>query len=88
MHPDTQQQLEVFPTTARLRRCNPQANMKRFYAMSVQPDLFGGCVLIREWGRIGSPGRVKCDHFDDEGQAVDALAILAQQKRRRGYEHR
>ncbi|MCP4781752.1 MAG: WGR domain-containing protein [Hyphomicrobium sp.] len=30
--------------------------MARFYAMSVQPNLFGQWSLLREWGRIGSAG--------------------------------
>ena len=51
----------------------------------VQPDLFGGASLIREWGRIGQAGQVRVDPHPDEGCAVDALAGLAQAKRKRGY---
>ncbi|WP_371171723.1 WGR domain-containing protein [Aliiroseovarius sp. 2305UL8-7] len=47
--------------------------------------LFGGPTLVREWGRIGSSGQVRIEPFADEGQAVDALASIAHQKRRRGY---
>jgi predicted DNA-binding WGR domain protein len=39
----------------------PVRNQHRFYLLSVQPTLFGGWSLIREWGRIGSPGRVRID---------------------------
>jgi len=59
--------------------------MNRFYRLSLQPDLFGGCTLIREWGRIGSGGRVRYDGFASEGQAVSALISMSQTKNRRGY---
>jgi predicted DNA-binding WGR domain protein len=35
--------------------------MARFYALSVQADLWAGWSLVREWGRIGGPGRVRID---------------------------
>lgn len=78
-------QLEMFPDSLHLRRIDPAANMARFYQMVVQRDLFGGATLTREWGRIGSPGTVRANHYPDEGQAVDALAHLAKAKVRRGY---
>lgn len=78
-------QLEMFPSNLYLRRIDSAANMARFYQMVVQRDLFGGATLTREWGRIGSPGTVREDHYPDEWQAVDALALLAQTKIRKGY---
>ena len=39
---DTAPQQEVFPLELQLRRIDPACNMKRFYRMTVQPDLFGG----------------------------------------------
>ena len=78
-------QFEIFPTDLHLRRINTSQNMKRFYRMTVQRDLFGGASLIREWGRIGTAGRQRIDTFVDEGRAVSALMALSQQKRRRGY---
>lgn len=79
------QQLELFPETLRIERIDPEQNMRRFYRMRVQPDLFGGASLMREWGRIGSAGRQMIDHFDDTGSAVDALLALLRTKKRRGY---
>lgn len=79
------QQLDLFPTALQLCRIDPEQKMQRFYRMCLQPDLFGGCTLIREWGRIGSGGRVRCDAFDSEGQAVSALMALSSAKARRGY---
>jgi len=78
-------QLEIFPDNVRIERREPEHNRQRFYRMYVQPDLFGGCTLFREWGRIGTAGRQVRDAFADEGQAVDALLQLFRKKQRRGY---
>ena len=83
--PDGGTQLEVFPTDLRLRRVDPARNMRRFYGMAVQPDLFGGASLIRIWGRIGTRGRQLIETHADEGSAISALMKLAEEKRRRGY---
>jgi predicted DNA-binding WGR domain protein len=40
-----------------LRRVDPAQNMRRFYSLSIQPTLFGGASLIRDWG--GSARAVK-----------------------------
>jgi len=78
-------QLDIFPDQAQLRREDPSQNMRHFYRMVIQPDLFGGASLIREWGRIGTRGRQMIDTYPDEGMAVTALMALATEKRRRGY---
>ena len=82
---DTMQQMEVFPTTVDLKRVDMSINIRRFYRMSVQPDLFGGACLVREWGRIGFRGQVMIELHDDEGKAVTALMKLHATKKRRGY---
>jgi hypothetical protein len=38
-----------------LHRIEPPCNMRRFYALSLQPDLFGTVSVVKEWGRIGQP---------------------------------
>jgi predicted DNA-binding WGR domain protein len=78
-------QTELFPDQMLLRREDTSRNMRRFYLMVVQRDLFGGVSLVREWGRVGSGGQVRFDHYPDEGRALDALAALASAKRKRGY---
>lgn len=40
-----------------LERVNASQNMSRFYAMDLQPSLFGDVLLVRRWGRIGSYGQ-------------------------------
>jgi hypothetical protein len=37
-----------------LNRIDPARNMRRFYSLDVQPDLFGGFAVVKEWGRIGA----------------------------------
>ena len=48
--------------------------------------LFGDWGLVREWGRIGSPGRVRTDWYDNVADAKDARFLLYMQKAKRGYE--
>ena len=78
-------QLDLFPTEIHLRRIDPARNMQRFYLLSLQRNLFGEWVLLREWGRIGRAGRTREAYFTDPGPAVDALQKLARVKVRRGY---
>jgi predicted DNA-binding WGR domain protein len=68
-----------------LRRVDEARNMARFYRLDVQPDLFGGCSFIREWGRIGSSGTVRVLHFPTEAEALAALERQRRAKERRGY---
>ncbi len=82
---DNPAQAEIFPGRLKLRRIDLSKNVQRFYLLTVQRDLFGGATLMREWGRLGSAGKLKLSHHRDEGQAVDALAAFAQEKFKRGY---
>ena len=68
-----------------LRRIDPAQNMRRFYSLSVQPTLFGGASLIRDWGRIGTRGQTMMETFDTAGDADLAFDRLERSKRRRGY---
>lgn len=64
---------------------DPDKNMQRFYHVFVTPGLFGDWSVVREWGRIGSPGTVKKDWFDSEAEAVAVADKLCKDKRRKGY---
>src|SRR3954449_10426296 len=81
-------QLPLFAGAAALIRVRPERNEWRFYRLEVWPDLFGRALLARQWGRIGTEGRRRLDPHPDPGAALNALAHLAQQKRRRGYQDR
>ena len=72
-------------SVTRLERRDPARRMARFYAVQVVPTLFGSWALLREWGRIGSPGTLRTDWFASEAEAEAARARLVQKKLRRGY---
>ncbi|WP_338130258.1 WGR domain-containing protein [Komagataeibacter oboediens] len=46
----------LFPRFAQLHRIQSRLHEWRYYRLSVQPDLFGGAALVRNWGRIGMAG--------------------------------
>lgn len=68
-----------------LRRIEAENNMQRFYALLVQPTLFGEWELVREFGRIGSPGRVMATPFPTETEAHAALNAIFVHKQAKGY---
>lgn len=78
--------VEVLPSIVDLRRIDPARNMRRFYRMVIQCDLFGRASLIRTWGRLGTRGQQLIMSFDNEGQAMLAMTKLLKEKQRRGYE--
>lgn len=68
-----------------LIRIDPARNMRRFYALDVQPDLFGGFAVVKVWGRIGARGRMMDELHPTEADAITAMQRQAERKRRRGY---
>ena len=76
---------DVVFQTAELRRIDPAVNARRFYSLSLWPDLSGGVAVVRAWGRIGTRGQVKADAYPSPEDAATALARLYRRKLRRGY---
>jgi len=68
-----------------LRRIDPARNMARYYRLDVQPDLFGAWGVVREWGRIGQPGRYRVDPYPTAAQAEERLRFQQAAKQGRGY---
>ncbi|WP_312224100.1 WGR domain-containing protein [Rhizobium rhizoryzae] len=68
-----------------LHRIDAERNMHRFYLLTVQPTLFGGVSVIRNWGRIGSSGQTMVQTFEAEDDAAAALLRVEREKRRKGY---
>lgn len=70
-----------------IRRRDPARRMARFYQLALQGVLEdpAACDLIREWGRIGSPGTVRADPHASIAAAQTALEQLERSKRRKGY---
>jgi WGR domain len=60
-------------------RCLPP----RFYRLDVQPDLFGGFSVVKEWGRIGARGRMMDKWHMTEAEALAALQRQADPPRHR-----
>jgi predicted DNA-binding WGR domain protein len=71
-----------------IERRQPTENMARFYALSIEPSLFGRTSLVRRWGRIGTRGQEKIHLFEDEGEALSLFLDIARTKRNRGYRPR
>ncbi|KQS75438.1 hypothetical protein ASG25_08975 [Rhizobium sp. Leaf384] len=68
-----------------IERTQPADNMARFYALSIEPSLFGKPSLVRRWGRIGTTGREKIHLFESEAEAITLFLAVARRKRKRGY---
>jgi predicted DNA-binding WGR domain protein len=51
----------------------------------IQVSLFGEWMVVREWGRVGSPGQVRNVAFDNPGAAIVSMQALIRQKEKRGY---
>ena len=70
-----------------LTRTDPARNMARFYTMALQPTLFGEWALLKEWGRIGSAGRL-CLSAGSPPSRKAALAMAEHLKAKlsKGYE--
>ena len=68
-----------------LTRIDADRNMARFYAMTLQPTLFGEWALVREWGRIGSAGRIVSGRFASEQDAARALTEHLKAELSKGY---
>ncbi|KAA3452248.1 WGR domain-containing protein [Mesorhizobium sp. SARCC-RB16n] len=71
--------------TTRLHRIDPACNMARYYSLSTTPSLFGDICVVREWGRIGRPGRIRIDLYGEAEEAHAARLVIEHVKRRRGY---
>ncbi len=77
--------MEDAPDYIHLHRIDPDRNMYRFYGLTLQPTLFGGASVIRNWGRIGTQGQAMVQTFDNIDEASGALKRIEATKRRRGY---
>lgn len=71
-----------------IERTDAHRNMARFYALSIEPTLFGEFCLVRRWGRIGTHGQRKTMSFPSQAQASEQFAEIHRQKTRRGYRER
>ncbi|MEZ2127883.1 MULTISPECIES: WGR domain-containing protein [unclassified Sinorhizobium] len=77
--------MALYPFQLYCQRTDQARNMARYYALSLQPTLFGETAVVRAWGRIGKRGGEKSEVFATEREAVSHFLRLARKKRRRGY---
>ena len=77
--------MNPMPAPLYMTRLDPSRNMARFYALSLEPTLFGEVCLIRNWGRIGKRGQMRTETFDHPEAASAAFEHLQIQKLRKGY---
>lgn len=77
--------MALYPFRLYCRRIDATRNMARYYAISIEPTLFGEVAVVRLWGRIGKSGGTRSDLFQSEREAATYFLKLARRKRRRGY---
>lgn len=68
-------------------RLDPEASLAREYRVWLQPALFGGSDVVRQWGRVGSlrrPRQLVSHHVDDDA-CFPALKDSIRRRLRRGY---
>jgi predicted DNA-binding WGR domain protein len=63
----------------------PAKNRWRFYSVALGRTLFGDWSITREWGRIGSPGRIAVESFASEEEARRAEQQTIRPRTRHGY---
>lgn len=76
----------AFREYARFVSRDPSENRQRFYVLSWQPSLFGGGVLMRTWGRIGSQGVSRTAPYPDRTSAQTTVERLVRRRLARHYE--
>lgn len=57
----------------------------RFYHLHLEPDIFEGWLLTKEWGSQGSPGRVQKKHFKTAEEAEKAMIESRDSQVKKGY---
>lgn len=67
-----------------VQRIGTTKKMARFYAMSIEPDLFGGSALVHRWGRIGTRGHERIDLPKDYFQAISHFLFFRSPEARTG----
>ena len=77
--------MDVASHPALLRRIDPERNMARFYAVSVELTLFEDYSCTRRFGRIGTSGCILIGLHETRQQAEAAMTALIRRKHAKGY---
>ena len=57
----------------------------RFYQLILQEDLLGGWSVVRQWGRMGSRGAFRKNHFESLESAQEALMSYRDHQLKKGF---
>ena len=68
-----------------LRNIDPAHKRWRFYSVAIGRTLFGDLSITREWGHIGSPGRIAVESFASEEEARRGEQQTIRLRARHGY---
>lgn len=69
-----------------LQKRRPEKNEHRFYRIHICAGVFDEWSVVREWGRIGSPGTVRSSWFNREADAVLTAEQWRLRKIKDGYQ--
>jgi predicted DNA-binding WGR domain protein len=69
-----------------LTKIDASRNMARFYALDLQPTLFGEWALVKEWGRIGRAGQSRSVVYAGQEAAATALERELERRCKRLYQ--
>ena len=58
----------------------------RFYQLSLEQDLLGSWILLREWGQPGARNSAKREVFLDRDAALQALSKARDSQLKRGFQ--
>lgn len=58
----------------------------KYIQLTLQPDLFGGWVLLRQTGHIGGRSQLRRELFLDEAQATTAFEKARDSQLKRGFQ--
>ena len=58
----------------------------RFVQLTLQPDLFGGWVLLRETGHTGSRSTLRGEQYLDQSSALSALEKARDVQLKKGFQ--
>jgi predicted DNA-binding WGR domain protein len=76
-------------TAVYLQHIDPTRNCRRWYAVHLQQEIWGGVAVVCQWGRIGNTGGcekvIRCASL---GDAQDTMQKILRRRTRRGYCHK
>jgi predicted DNA-binding WGR domain protein len=75
-----------FRSYARFVSRDPATNRERFYSLTWQPLLWGGCALVWTWGRLGKPGVCRVAEYPDRASAQVQVERLVRRRLHHRYE--